>query len=56
MTDTPTDLATARAVVEDMADLLAPLCQSSEIAGGIRRGKPAVKDADELVVIPCPVC
>lgn len=53
MTDTLTDLATARAVVEDMADLLAPLCQKLEIAGSIRRGKPAVKDA-ELVVIPLP--
>ena len=54
MTDAQlTDLATARHIVEDMADLLASACERLEIAGSIRRGKPAVKDA-ELVAIALP--
>jgi len=45
------ELEQAQKIAEELKALLAPECQRIEIAGSIRRGKPAVGDI-ELLAIP----
>jgi len=45
------ELTKARAIAEEIKDLLAPVCKKVEIAGSIRRQKPFVRDID-VVLIP----
>ena len=45
------DLTQARNIAENILTLLRPFCQRSEIAGSVRRSKPAVGDI-EIVVMP----
>lgn len=51
--DMPVQLADARRVIEDLVDVLRPVCERVEIAGSVRRGRPEVHDA-EVVIIPTP--
>lgn len=45
------ELAAARHIVGELADMIRPACERLEVCGSIRRGSPYVKDAD-LVAIP----
>lgn len=45
------ELEKARAIAEELKELLAPVCEQIEIAGSIRRRKPDVGDI-ELLCIP----
>lgn len=47
-TATRIPLAEARAIAEELADLLRPVCLRLEIAGSIRRGLPTIGDIDLL--------
>lgn len=47
------ELATARRIVGELADMIRPACERLEVGGSIRRGAPYVKDA-ELIAIPAP--
>lgn len=49
----PVQLAEARAIIEELVEILRPACELIEIAGSVRRGKLEVKDA-EVVIIPTP--
>lgn len=44
-------LAEARAIAEEVVEIMRPVCQRIEIGGSIRRGKPDCGDA-EIVFIP----
>jgi len=44
------ELADARRVVGELADLIRPACARLEVCGSIRRGTPTVKDADVVAI------
>ena len=52
-TDAPVKLAAARAIIDELVEVLRPACERIEVAGSVRRGKPEVKDA-EVVITPTP--